>query len=1033
MDGLQLMQSFIKGVLKLRKPSNEIEFKLGSYIKNTTDNSYRYYPGVNNRKFVNFMSYIEKEKLIKPVEEETVVKYYPGDIRGISLIKNGKVVDGSTVYEKKTKLENRDVHFYNVSVRLSLSSEDKIQTIPSGVPYFVRLRKRYTYSFEKYSIDCTYTEDSNDKKTYEIELEMKENFHNEKDLYESFNMLLKLYLPENNRIIELSEYMKVASDFNNLFSYIINKNNIKLREGTLFRYGNKPRNLKREDIQKLNFDYSVTNKLNGESVFVLFTDMGVYILNDKRVDRISNYRETELNGTLLQAEYFKNTIHVFDCIKFKGRDVTREYLQKRLYLCKESVDRIVKYSIVPISVKKFLYGGSMKKHIKDIKEYMDKTYPDREDNDGMIFTPTNQPYINKDTLKFKFPELMSIDFGLEKDCELKETEDYMYCTPTIQSKEGVVPFDNKNGNDKNIKIRIDKKNKWKILSSDIVECIFKNGYFIPIRVRDDKTSPNFISVAKDVLDDMLHPLELDELIKRIDGGVGDESKREVSLVYMKDFNNEQKKRLILKYTEDKNVLDLGFGRGGDISKYIEAKARFVWGVEPYMKNYTDAVNRISKCKNPSMFKLLNLEAQESGKIKDEIKQKVDVISSFFSLTFFFENEKELDKFINTVSSNLKINGVFIGTTVDGDKLLGLLKNKRKVEDKLFSIEKLYEDEDRKIGKKIKFDIKDSIVSEQYEYLVFFDILEQKLKRVGLELVETSYFEPPKSMDSSNYLLSSISRSFSFIRVETENEKKYRLKAEEQKRIQIEESKNTLPMEKIEKTTYFKNYFTEDKLVRTGTVGDGSCMFHSILRAIAGFEYALLTDTQKRKVVKDIREKLSEKIKIETWSSLGRGELAIFLCSERINNLIEKKYPELYESFLQLSEKNIDDLIEKISTLSEKNTEIRRELEKIKVEAFQKYREDLKNCRTWVGEEYNSINAIEYLSDVLDIDIYIIRDKTRRPYSSDCNVRYKNRDSVIVLWVGDSHYECVGRLKGKKVERVFKPDDELIKTIQSIIC
>lgn len=1029
---MQLMESFIKGILKLRKPSNEIEFKLGSYIKNTTDNSYRYYPGVSSRKFINFMNYIETEKLVKPIEEETVVKYYPGDIRSISLIKNGNVIDSSTVYEKKTKLENRDVHFYNVSVRLSLSSEDKIQTVPSGNPYFVRLRKRYTYVFDKYNIDCTHTEDSNDKKTYEIELEIKENFHNEKDLYESFNMLLKLYLPENNRIIDLSEYMKVASTFNNLFSYIINKSGIKLREGTLFRYGNKPRNLKREDIQKLNVDYSVTNKLNGESVFILFTDIGVYILNDKRVDRISEYKEVELNGTLLQGEYFKNTIHVFDCIKFKGRDVTREYLPKRLYFCKGSVDRIVKYTVVPISVKNFLYGGSMKKHIKDIKEYMDKTYPDREDNDGMIFTPTNQPYINKDTLKFKFPQLMSIDFGLEKECELKENNGYILCTPTINSKEGIVPFDSINGNDKNIKIRIEKHNKTKILSSDIVECIFKNGYFIPIRIRDDKTVPNFLSVAKDVLDDMLHPLELDELIKSI-GGEDVESRREVSLTYMKDFNNEQKRKLILKYTEDKNILDLGFGRGGDISKYIEAKARFIWGVEPYEKNYKDAIYRISKSKNPSMFKLLNLEAQESGKIKDEIRQKVDVISSFFSLTFFFENEKELDKFINTVSSNLKINGHFIGTTVDGDKLLGLLKNKRKVEDKLFTIEKLYEDEDRKIGKKIKFDIKDSIVSEQYEYLVFFDILEQKLKRVGLELVETSYFEPSKSMETSNYILSSISRSFSFVRVETENEKKYRLKAEEQKRIQIEESKNALHMEKLERTTYFKNYFTDDKLVRTGTVGDGSCMFHSILRAIAGFEYASLTDTQKRKVVKDIREKLSEKIKIERWSSLGRGELAIFLCSEKINNLIEKKYPELYESFLQISEKNIDDLIEKISTLSEKNIEIRSELYKIKVDTFEKYREDLKNCKTWVGEEYNSINAIEYLSDVLDIDIYIIRDKTRRPYSSDCKVRYKNRDSVIVLWVGDSHYECVGRLKDKKVERVFKPDDELIKTIQSIIC
>jgi len=146
------------------------------------------------------------------------------------------------------------------------------------------------------------------------------------------------------------------------------------------------------------------------------------------------------------------------------------------------------------------------------------------------------------------------------------------------------------------------------------------------------------------------------------------------------------------------------------------------------------------------------------------------------------------------------------------------------------------------------------------------------------------------------------------------------------------------------------------------------------------------------------------------------------------------------SVLKEKDKDPDDVVELFNDIRRKK--------------FESYKNRLKDCSVWVGEELNgSVDAFEFLSDFFNIDIYIVRDTTRQPYRrGNCEVLYNNRPSIIVLWVGNSHYEILGvrdvkkeEIRNKRLEegesekkttivkRTFAFDDPIIVKTRSIVC
>ena len=61
----------------------------------------------------------------------------------------------------------------------------------------------------------------------------------------------------------------------------------------------------------------------------------------------------------------------------------------------------------------------------------------------------------------------------------------------------------------------------------------------------------------------------------------------------------------------------------------------------------------------------------------------------------------------------------------------------------------------------------------------------------------------------------------------------------------------------------------ETLVRTGTIGDGSCFFHSLLHATEK-RYTCMPVPKRRNFVSVLRAKMADKVSKEEWEVLGSG-------------------------------------------------------------------------------------------------------------------------------------------------------------------
>jgi len=128
--------------------------------------------------------------------------------------------------------------------------------------------------------------------------------------------------------------------------------------------------------------------------------------------------------------------------------------------------------------------------------------------------------------------------------------------------------------------------------------------------------------------------------------------------------------------------------------------------------------------------------------------KFDVISCMFAIHYFFENEEKLHGFLNNIVSNIKNNGIFICTFMDGEiieKELNInngiikgYKNLNNTDILVWAILKRFINNNSFYNKKIDVFLENTqkLIPE---YLVNFDFLINKMKQFGLQLVETELF------------------------------------------------------------------------------------------------------------------------------------------------------------------------------------------------------------------------------------------------------------------------------------------------------
>ena len=329
----------------------------------------------------------------------------------------------------------------------------------------------------------------------------------------------------------------------------------------------------------------------------------------------------------------------------------------------------------------------------------------------------------------------------------------------------------------------------------------------PIRVRYDKTAEfrsgiknygNAYHVAQSVWNSIHNPITKEMIIsgKNIPKLSTDDdvyyNKYGVSLTKpLRDFHNLYVKNTLITRVARKGdtLYDLAVGKGGDISKWINANLSFVFGVD-YSKDNIE--NRIDgacsrylnyRRENKTMFDGLFIQGNSSLNIKDgtalysdKSRQIVDavfgigpndasilgkgvakhygvgrdgfnIVSCQFALHYFFENKKTLHNFLKNVSDGCKKDGYFIGTCYDGKKLFKELKTKKlggsilatKDDKLLYKISKSYEkdefpDDENSLGYTINV-YQETINKEFPEYLVNFDYLNRVIQSYGFEVLD----------------------------------------------------------------------------------------------------------------------------------------------------------------------------------------------------------------------------------------------------------------------------------------------------------
>jgi hypothetical protein len=211
-----------------------------------------------------------------------------------------------------------------------------------------------------------------------------------------------------------------------------------------------------------------------------------------------------------------------------------------------------------------------------------------------------------------------------------------------------------------------------------------------------------------------------------------------------------------------------------------------------------------------------------------------------------------------------------------------------------------------------------------------------------------------------------------------------------------------------KTVVFYTPFEgEDVIVRTGVLQEKNPLLHAVLHGYSK-KYAM-SDKQKR-----IR--IAKKLEVNPV------------------DIISEFYKQGYDTH-PLIKKDVDkDVYQIIAELIPKN-----EIEKRKPEQILDYAEmifnkvdiDKKKKKYFLEKfadmiEYAYKNSKDIFEHKIKRDIYIFDSTTRLPVKS---LEVKKRKSMFVLQFDDGHYEILGKLlAGNKIQRVFSPDDNLVKTV-----
>ena len=185
-------------------------------------------------------------------------------------------------------------------------------------------------------------------------------------------------------------------------------------------------------------------------------------------------------------------------------------------------------------------------------------------------------------------------------------------------------------------------------------------------------------------------------------------------------------------------------------------------------------------------------------------------------------------------------------------------------------------------------------------------------------------------------------------------------------------------------------FEKFNLIRIRTDMDGSCFFHALAKAyFKPYIVGKIDDEpfNRKEFIKNLRKDLAKTLALK----------------------VDPEDAESKTYYQTLSNGEFEKISETMPKYSLKHMQ-----------------KELANSSKPVSNIYN-----EFISDQLNLDIYILNGKTKDVYmtGSDNSLLYKGRRSVVILYM-PGHYELIGLMdKDNNIETIFSHKSKFIKKIR----
>lgn len=726
-------------------------------------------PGVTRQTFNRIREYFTTKA--HPVQTKTT-DYISGDIRKTVTTPLSSDTSPETIWIKKTRLWNQEDN--NYGIRYSMSKELPISPVERFNPKVIREKNRWSFMVfgGTVRVDLTMVNmvqglqkvsPQKDQTRYEVEVELvhpQALSRFEKASTVTLQLVLDTILLYTNR-----EASAIISYVNRMLG--------STKRGIVDHYPLvQARNLKLKDmvwgglIGNPETGYSVTHKADGNRKLLVFHETGTWlVMSPHSLNRITRKPISTLVGTILDGEMIplnrrktgapnsKIWFLAFDCIAWNGDTTIQRFPHGKRMNHAQVVADVNKSELLYVNTKTFRNFTTPQEFFKTMRDMFREQELLAYEQDGFMFTPVNTVYnphsdyhplykrvLTKypDICKWKPKEQLTIDFQIRWKATPGGTRQIqLYVnekgSPVLFTGTKIFPYTG----------TVDHNHPMtqSLPGGTIVEYgwDYEKELLVPHRVRHDKSKPNKIKIAEDVWMDISRPLDRETM----------EGK---SFKLLRSYHNRIKKDLFneglegkedkegLEKEEGRTLLDIGSGRGGDVSKWRRYSK--IVAVEPNPEHVEELKRRIALHGLTDRVRIVNTGGEDIETIYRNVREfiggRVDVVSLMLSMSFFWRSQSMVNRLINTITSNIKRDGKLVFLTIDGDLVEQTFEpamNTGPVLDKLElgpAVLTYYSD---RVPKELHIDIEGTIVKDQVEWLVRLGDLIMPLRKMGFDFAK----------------------------------------------------------------------------------------------------------------------------------------------------------------------------------------------------------------------------------------------------------------------------------------------------------